>query len=58
MTTVYPLKFQIGPLELTGFGLMMMAAFLIGGWLVAPEDLDAFIRSRMNVAESSPLRAR
>ena len=37
MTTVYPLKFQIGPLELTGFGLMMMAAFLIGGWLVAQE---------------------
>ncbi len=35
MTTVYPLKFQLGPLEITGFGLMMMAAFLVGGWLVA-----------------------
>ena len=35
MTTVYPLKFQLGPLEITGFGLMMMAAFLAGGWLIA-----------------------
>jgi len=35
MTTVYPFKFQIGPLEVTGFGLMMMAAFLVGGWLLA-----------------------
>jgi phosphatidylglycerol:prolipoprotein diacylglycerol transferase len=35
MTTVYPLKFQVGPLEITGFGLMMMAAFLAGGWLIA-----------------------
>ncbi|HEX9894361.1 MAG TPA: prolipoprotein diacylglyceryl transferase [Gemmatimonadales bacterium] len=37
MTTVYPLKFQIGPLEITGFGLMMMASFIVGGWLVAQE---------------------
>ena len=35
MTTVYPLKFQVGPLEITGFGIMMMAAFLVGGWLLA-----------------------
>ena len=35
MTTVYPLKFQLGPLEITGFGIMMMAAFLVGGWLLA-----------------------
>jgi hypothetical protein len=35
MTTVYPLKFQLGPLEITGFGIMMMAAFLVGGWLIA-----------------------
>jgi phosphatidylglycerol:prolipoprotein diacylglycerol transferase len=37
MTTVYPLKIQIGPLEITGFGLMMMASFVVGGWLVAQE---------------------
>jgi phosphatidylglycerol---prolipoprotein diacylglyceryl transferase len=37
MTTVYPLKFQIGSLEITGFGIMMMASFLVGGWLVQQE---------------------
>jgi phosphatidylglycerol:prolipoprotein diacylglycerol transferase len=37
MTTVYPLKIQIGPLEVTGFGLMMMASFVVGGWLVSQE---------------------
>ncbi len=37
MTTVYPLKFQIGPIEITGFGLMMMASFLVGGWLIGRE---------------------
>lgn len=37
MTTVYPLKIQIGPLEITGFGLMMMASFIVGGWLVGQE---------------------
>jgi phosphatidylglycerol:prolipoprotein diacylglycerol transferase len=35
--TVYPLVFQLGPLEITGYGLMMMVAFLMGGWLVALE---------------------
>ena len=25
--TVYPLVFQLGPLEITGYGLMMMVAF-------------------------------
>lgn len=35
MTTVYPLKLQLGPVEITGFGLMMMAAFLVGGWLIS-----------------------
>src|SRR2546422_10712161 len=29
--TVYPLAIHLGPLELTGFGLMMMAAFLMAG---------------------------
>jgi phosphatidylglycerol:prolipoprotein diacylglycerol transferase len=35
--TVYPFVFHLGPLEITGFGLMMMVAFLVGGWLVALE---------------------
>ena len=34
---IYPLKFQLGPLEITGFGLMMMAAFLTSGWVMERE---------------------
>jgi len=37
MTTVYPLVFRIGSFEVTGFGIMMMLAFLVGGWLVTLE---------------------
>lgn len=33
--TVYPLSFHIGPLEITGFGLMVMASFLMAGWAMA-----------------------
>lgn len=32
--TVYPLSFQLGPLTVTGYGLMMMAAFLMAGWAI------------------------
>jgi phosphatidylglycerol---prolipoprotein diacylglyceryl transferase len=35
--TIYPFVFNIGPLEITGYGLMMMVAFLMGGWLIAVE---------------------
>lgn len=28
---------QLGPLEITGFGIMMMAGFLMGGWLIERE---------------------
>ena len=35
--TVYPFIIHLGPLEITGYGLMMMVAFLMGGWLVALE---------------------
>jgi phosphatidylglycerol---prolipoprotein diacylglyceryl transferase len=35
--TIYPFVFQLGPLEITGYGLMMMVAFLMGGWLIALE---------------------
>jgi len=37
--TVYPFKIPLPfwPHEITGYGLMMMVAFLVGGWLVARE---------------------
>jgi phosphatidylglycerol:prolipoprotein diacylglycerol transferase len=31
---IYPLRFNLGPLEITGFGLMMMLAFLTAGWVM------------------------
>jgi phosphatidylglycerol---prolipoprotein diacylglyceryl transferase len=34
---VYPLKFSLGPLEITGYGIMMMVGFLMGGWLITLE---------------------
>jgi phosphatidylglycerol:prolipoprotein diacylglycerol transferase len=35
--TIYPLILRIGGFEITGYGLMMMVAFLAGGWLVGLE---------------------
>jgi phosphatidylglycerol:prolipoprotein diacylglycerol transferase len=35
--TVYPLILRLGPLELTGYGLMMMVAFLMAGWAIQLE---------------------
>jgi phosphatidylglycerol:prolipoprotein diacylglycerol transferase len=35
--TIYPFVLQLGPVEITGYGLMMMVAFLMGGWLIAVE---------------------
>ena len=32
--TVYPFVLHLGPLELTGYGLMMMVAFLMAGWAI------------------------
>lgn len=32
---VYPFNIQLGPLLITGYGLMMMASFLVGAWLIA-----------------------
>jgi phosphatidylglycerol:prolipoprotein diacylglycerol transferase len=45
--TVYPLVFNIGPLEVTGFGIMMMLGFFTAGWviqkaLIAKEMNDAY----------------
>ena len=37
MTLVYPLSLTLGTIEITGFGLTMMLAFLVGAWLVDRE---------------------
>ncbi|HTL04247.1 MAG TPA: prolipoprotein diacylglyceryl transferase [Gemmatimonadales bacterium] len=34
MTTVYPFNFHVGPLNVTGYGIMLMVGFLVGGWLM------------------------
>lgn len=35
--TIYPLIIHLGPLTITGYGLMMMVAFLVGGWAMQRE---------------------
>jgi phosphatidylglycerol:prolipoprotein diacylglycerol transferase len=35
--TIYPLVIRLGRFELTGYGIMMMVAFLMAGWLLALE---------------------
>lgn len=35
--TVYPFTLKLGPLALTGYGIMMMVAFLLGGWAIQNE---------------------
>lgn len=37
MTTAYPFEIHLGPIPITGFGIMMMLAFLMGGWLIDRE---------------------
>lgn len=32
-----PFNLHIGPLEVTGYGIMMMVGFLVGGWLIERE---------------------
>jgi phosphatidylglycerol:prolipoprotein diacylglycerol transferase len=32
--TIYPLVFHLGPIPITGYGLMMMVAFLMAGWAI------------------------
>ena len=34
---VFPFTLKIGPLALTGYGIMMMVAFLMGGWAIQME---------------------
>ena len=35
--TIYPFVFHLGPVSLTGYGLMLMAAFLMAGWAIQLE---------------------
>lgn len=32
--TVYPLDIQLGPMEITGYGIMMAVGFLMAGWCI------------------------
>lgn len=42
--TVHPFIIHLGPLEVTGYGIMMMVAFLMGGWLVARQLREAGLK--------------
>jgi phosphatidylglycerol:prolipoprotein diacylglycerol transferase len=42
--TVYPFIIHLGPLEITGYGLMLMVAFLMGGWLIARQLRERNLR--------------
>lgn len=42
--TVYPFIIHVGPLEVTGYGIMLMVAFLMGGWLIARQLREAGLR--------------
>ena len=35
--TLTPLEFHLGPLTIAGFGIMMMLAFVVAGWLLGQE---------------------
>lgn len=37
MIIAHPLEFQVGPIPITGFGITMMLAFLVGAWLIDRE---------------------
>ena len=42
--TIYPFIIRLGPLEVTGYGLMLMVAFLMGGWLIARQLRESQLR--------------
>ena len=42
--TVYPLILEIGPLTVTGYGLMMALGFVMGGWVIQQELLALKMR--------------
>jgi phosphatidylglycerol:prolipoprotein diacylglycerol transferase len=41
---VFPLQWDLGPIEITGYGLMLMVAFLMGGWLIARQLREAKLK--------------
>lgn len=41
---VYPLQWDLGPVEITGYGIMLMVAFLMGGWLIALQLREANLK--------------
>lgn len=41
---VFPLQWDLGPIEITGYGLMLMVAFLMGGWLIALQLREAKLK--------------
>ncbi len=48
---VYPFNIHLGPLTVTGYGLMMMVAFLVAGWLISLE----LVRRRLNTHYASDI---
>ena len=42
---IHPFNIQLGPLEITGYGIMMMVGFLVGGWLIEQELRRLGLRS-------------
>jgi phosphatidylglycerol---prolipoprotein diacylglyceryl transferase len=42
--TVYPFIIHLGPLEITGYGVMLMVAFLMGGWLISRQLRELNLR--------------
>jgi phosphatidylglycerol:prolipoprotein diacylglycerol transferase len=48
---VYPFNIHLGPMQVTGYGIMMMVSFLTGGWLIKLE----LERRRLNQDYSSDI---
>jgi phosphatidylglycerol---prolipoprotein diacylglyceryl transferase len=42
--TIHPFIIHLGPLEVTGYGIMLMVAFLMGGWLIARQLREAGLK--------------
>ena len=42
--TVYPFVINLGPLEVTGYGIMLMVGFLVGGWLAGRQLRELGLR--------------
>jgi phosphatidylglycerol:prolipoprotein diacylglycerol transferase len=38
--SVYPLTFSIGSFDITGYGIMMMIGFMVGGWIIQQQLLE------------------